>query len=102
MSMRPFWTRGKPLPRWSKFGGGVNAGSPASMAGLPVRRAWVWVRPPVFASGPSFGSMGVVAVPTWLPVVVSVMLVLVPSPVRLLAGEGSGVLDGVDRSVLHL
>ena len=35
ISIRPFTTRLKPGPRWSKKGGGVKFGSPASMAGLP-------------------------------------------------------------------
>ena len=39
LSMRSFTTRGKPCPRWSKKGGGVKLGSPASIAGLPGNRA---------------------------------------------------------------
>ena len=35
LSVRPFISRSKPGPRWSKKGGGVKFGSPASMAGLP-------------------------------------------------------------------
>ena len=35
LSVRPFTSRSKPGPRWSKKGGGVKFGSPASMAGLP-------------------------------------------------------------------
>jgi hypothetical protein len=38
-SMRPFITRSKPGPRWSKKGGGVKFGSAASIAGLPGNRA---------------------------------------------------------------
>ena len=44
--------------RAALVGGGTPALSPASMARLPARRAWVFVRPPLFASGPNFGSMG--------------------------------------------
>ena len=57
----PSFLRGKPAPRWSV--GGTLALSPASMAGLPASRAWVLVGPPLFASGPSFGSIGLAAVP---------------------------------------
>jgi len=56
-SMRPFRTRSKPGPRWSKKGGGVKFGSPASIAGLPGNNAWVEVGPPLFCKGPSIGSV---------------------------------------------
>ena len=39
LSIRPFTTRSKPGPRWSKKGGGVKFGSPVSMAGLPGNNA---------------------------------------------------------------
>ena len=55
LSMRLFTTRGKPCPRWSKKGGGVKFGSPASMAGLPGNKAWVKVGPPLSCRGPSIG-----------------------------------------------
>ena len=55
----PSFLRGKPKPRWSV--GGTPALSPASMAGLPASRAWVLVGPPLLASGPSFGSIGLTA-----------------------------------------
>ena len=57
MSMRPLTTRSKPGPRWSKKGGGVKFGSPASMAGLPGNNACVKVGPPLSCSGPSIGSV---------------------------------------------
>lgn len=57
LSMRPFTTRLKPGPRWSKKGGGVNFGSPASMAGLPGNNSCVGVRPPLSCNGPSIGSL---------------------------------------------
>jgi hypothetical protein len=57
MSMRPLTTRSKPGPRWSKLGGGTNAGSPASMAGLPGKSACVKVGPPLSCRGPSTGSV---------------------------------------------
>jgi hypothetical protein len=63
MSMRPLTTRSKPGPRWSKSGGGVKAGSPASMAGLPGKSACVKVAPPLSCSGPSIGSVLI-----WSPV----------------------------------
>ena len=47
---------------------------PASMAGLPGKRAMVWVGPPLSWSGPSNGSIGVVCVPTWLLLVPLVRL----------------------------
>src|SRR3972149_5707597 len=47
---------GRATPRWSVAGGGQSE-LPASMAGLPARRAWVWVGPPLFARGPSMGSV---------------------------------------------
>jgi len=50
-------TRSKPGPRWSKKGGGTKLGSPASMAGLPGKRACVKVGPPLSCSGPSIGSV---------------------------------------------
>ena len=51
------------------------AGSPASIAGLPASRAWVWVGPPLLASGPSWGLF----VTTLLPPAVGV----IPVPIRL-------------------
>ena len=39
LSIRLFTTRLNPGPRWSKKGGGVKFGSPASIAGLPGNRA---------------------------------------------------------------
>lgn len=56
-SMRPSTTRSKPEPRWSKKGGGVKAGSPASRAGLPGNTACVKVGPPLSCSGPINGSV---------------------------------------------
>src|SRR6266478_2372477 len=56
-SMRSFTTRSKPGPRWSKKGGGVKFGSPASIAGLPGNRACVKVGPPLSCKGPSSGSV---------------------------------------------
>src|SRR5215471_3308174 len=47
-------TSGRVKPRWSTFGHASL--SPASIAGLPASRAWVWVGPPLNArSSPSFG-----------------------------------------------
>src|SRR5207302_4927661 len=57
LSMRPFTTRSNPGPRWSKNGGGVKFGSPASIAGLPGNSACVKVGPPLFCNGPSIGSV---------------------------------------------
>jgi len=57
ISMRPFTTRSKPGPRWSKNGGGVKFGSPASIAGLLFNSSWVNVGPPLFCNGPSSGSV---------------------------------------------
>ena len=45
------------------FGSTARALLPASMAGLPARRAMVWVGPPLAASVPRSGS----ATPTRLP-----------------------------------
>src|SRR6476620_6461345 len=52
MSMRSFTTRGKPSPRWSSSSGGLKKygskpGSPASMAGLPLKSSCVKVGPPL-------------------------------------------------------
>src|SRR6266403_1038500 len=57
MSIRLPLTRANPGPRWSKEGGGAKLGSPASMAGLPGKRACVKVGPPLSCSGPSIGSV---------------------------------------------
>ena len=57
ISSRPFATRSKPEPRWSKKGGGVKAGSPALTAGLPGNSACVNVGPPLSCNGPSSGSV---------------------------------------------
>ena len=57
MSMRLFTTRSKADPRWSKKGGGVKFGSPASMAGLLGNNACVKVGPPLSCNGPSTGSV---------------------------------------------
>ena len=55
---------------------------PASMAGLPGKRAMVWVGPPLFCSrGPSPGS----ATPTWLPLVPLARPPEPPVPIRLYA-----------------
>ena len=57
LSIRPFTTRLNPGPRWSKNGGGVKFGSPASIAGLSGNSACVNVGPPLFCNGPSSGSV---------------------------------------------
>ena len=57
ISMRPFLTRKKSGPRWSKTGGGKKFGSPASMAGLPGNNACVKVGPPLSCNGQSIGSV---------------------------------------------
>ena len=57
LSMRPFLTRKKPGPRWSKKGGGVKFGSPASMAGLPGNSSCVKVGPPLSCNAPRAGSV---------------------------------------------
>ena len=57
LSIRPFTTRLNPSPRWSKKGGGVKFGSPASIAGLLGKRACVKVGPPLSCKGPSSGSV---------------------------------------------
>ena len=57
LSIRPFTTRLNPGPRWSKKGGGVKFGSPASIAGLPGNKAWVNVGPPLSCKGPSSGAV---------------------------------------------
>ena len=57
LSMRPFTTRSNPGPRWSKNGGGVKFGLPASIAGLPGNSACVKVGPPLSCNGPSIGSV---------------------------------------------
>ena len=59
-----------------------QAGLPAAMAGLPARRAMVWVGPPLLASLPSPGS----ATPTRLPLLPLVRPLLpAPVPIRLYA-----------------
>jgi hypothetical protein len=55
LSMRPFTTRSKPGPRWSKKGGGLKFGSPESIAGLPGNSSCVNVGPPLSCNGPSNG-----------------------------------------------
>src|SRR6266540_447678 len=45
---------GRVTPRWSVAGQPVFV--PASMAGEPASRAWVCVKPPLFARGPRLGS----------------------------------------------
>ena len=54
-SMRPLKTRSKGQPRWSKEGGGMNVGPPASIAGLPGNNECVKVGPPLSCNGPSNG-----------------------------------------------
>src|SRR5262245_35209109 len=44
----PLPSTGRPKPRWSVFGGGQPEAM-ASMAGLPLTRAWVLVGPPLLA-----------------------------------------------------
>ena len=55
ISIRPFTTRGKPGPRWSKKGGGVKLGLPVSIAGLPGNNVCVNVGPPLSCNKPSNG-----------------------------------------------
>jgi hypothetical protein len=62
MSRRPFTTRSKPAPRWSKRGGGVKLGLPILMAGLPGESLCVMVGPPLY---PRFSSNGSVLI--WSP-----------------------------------
>lgn len=57
LSIRPPTTRLNPGPRWSKEGGGVKFGSPASIAGLPGNKACVNVGPPLSCKGPSSGAV---------------------------------------------
>ena len=57
LSIRPFTTRLNPGPRWSKKGGGVKFGSPASIAGLLGKRACVKVGPPLSCKGLSSGAV---------------------------------------------
>ena len=57
LSIRPFTTRLNPRPRWSKKGGGVKFGSPASIAGLLGNSACVKVGPPLSCKGPSSGAV---------------------------------------------
>ena len=45
---KPRWSVGKSVPALSR----QPPGSPASIAGLPATRAWVWVGPPLFFKGP--------------------------------------------------
>ena len=54
--MNPFITRSNPGPRWSKKGGGVKLGSPASMAGLPGKRAWFFLSFPRKVNSANRGS----------------------------------------------
>src|SRR5262249_17017758 len=60
-------TRGKPGPRGSEAR--LPRLLPLSRAGLPSSRAWVKVGPPLFWSGPSFGSL-----PKMLSVFIPLML----------------------------
>lgn len=73
------------------------------MAGLPGRRAIVWVGPPLFASGPSSGLIGAALVPTRLPLTPALMPVMpLPSPMRLKAhGQCKGAGDITDCAVRH-
>ena len=57
LSIRLYTTRLNPGPRWSKKGGGVKLGSPASIPGLPGHSACVNVGPPLCCNGPSIGSV---------------------------------------------
>ena len=63
------------------MGSTARALLPLSMAGLPGKRAMVWVGPPLSASGPSPG----LATPTWLPLVPLVKPPEPPVPIRLYA-----------------
>src|SRR5262245_46484774 len=58
MSQRPPLGCGRGVPRWSTDGGGQLM-LPASMAGLPGKRASVIVGPQLSCSGPSIGSVSV-------------------------------------------
>jgi hypothetical protein len=65
MSTVPPTILANPAPRWSVVTpDGIKALFPALIAGLPGKRAWVWVAPPLSAKGASRGSTGLLAVPT--------------------------------------
>ena len=58
--------------------------------GLPGKRAWVWVGPPLLRSGPRSGLIGKAAVPTLSPLVpFATPVAPAPSPTRLNALAGS-------------
>ena len=84
MSTFPSTVREKPVPRWSvgsalPSGSMARLGLPAPMAGLPVRRAMVWVGPPLSPSVPRSGS----ATPTRLPLLPLIRPPEPPVPMRL-------------------
>ena len=68
ISTLPPKMRANPGPRWSVV---VPAGTsgllPALIAWLPNSSAWVWVGPPLLASGPKFGSPLIVSARPPLP-----------------------------------
>ncbi|MFN8524592.1 MAG: hypothetical protein U0821_15955 [Chloroflexota bacterium] len=81
----PLPSMGRVVPRWSVLMVVpplvpllVQEPWTASMAVLPERRAWVWVGPPLLASGPRLRVATLLASPVW------VKAVQVPSLLRLL------------------
>src|SRR5438270_3809812 len=72
---------GRATPRWSVVTGwpARSVHDPVSTAGLLTSRAWVGVGPPLFWSGPSFGSVFVRSPVAWKP--------QVSAPSRLLPAE---------------
>ena len=76
------------MPRWSVVRGlpwasTARALLPASMAGLPVRRAMVWVGPPLFCN--PFGSRPGAATPTWFPLTPLTSSPMPAVPIKLYA-----------------
>ena len=87
MSTVPLTIRGKPAPRWSvvKEYALATVVLPWSIAGLPGKRAMVWVGPPLLANPAASPGL---ATPTKLPFAIG-QAASAPMPIRLfvLAGE---------------
>src|SRR5687768_17320441 len=100
----PLPSSGRVTPRWSVAGAPELV--PASIDGLPVRRAWVEVKPPLLARLPKFEVVAEISAPAEKPHVPSLFRllltdVIVPEQLLPLPPFASKVLVSVSALVFE-
>src|SRR5690348_11596355 len=94
---------GRSAPRWSVGSRPAPGAGPAARAGLPARSASVGVGPPLFCSGPSFGSATLAAQLAsgremlWPPSVI-VALQATPEPAARMLSVAVTCTEGLDST----